>query len=496
MGIIIKQSIKGTFWIYVGVLIGFITTTYLYPNYLKPEVVGLFSLLVSYSILLGRIFLLGLPGVTSRMFPYFRDENKRHNGFLFIALIYIVLGSILFIVVYSLFKNQFIEANITKSPLLYNYFIYIIPVTISYMVYLFLDGYCKMLYNAVLGTFLQEFIQRLLILLITLSYAFKIITLHQLILSYSIVVSLKGFFLLLYLLSRGEINISPKYSFLSKKLIKEILNVSVFGLLSGVGSILIFNIDKIVIYKFLDLSKTGIYTIGYFFGAVVAKPSISLLKISGTLIAEAWKTNDAQKIKIIYYKSCLNQIIIGGFIFLGIWVNIENILFILGDEYLEAKWVIFFTGLAYLVDMSTGANALIIGLSKYYKINPIFQILLDIIAVGTMFILIPIWGITGAAIAITLSITLNNFLRFLFLKIKYDFQPFNYAYLIIIAFYFFLFLIIKIIPQQNVILDIIIRSMIVSILTLLFFWRFQFSPDIKNILIAIKELPKKMLVKK
>ncbi|MDD4757217.1 MAG: hypothetical protein PHG29_14160, partial [Prolixibacteraceae bacterium] len=76
MGIIIKQSIKGSIWSYLGVGVGFITTAYLFPNYLDTETIGLFSLLVSWSILLSQFFSRGINGVTARLFPYFRDKRS------------------------------------------------------------------------------------------------------------------------------------------------------------------------------------------------------------------------------------------------------------------------------------------------------------------------------------------------------------------------------------------------------------------------------------
>ena len=60
MGIIIKQSIKGSIWSYVGVIIGFVTTTYLYTEYLTTELVGLFGLLAAYAALTGQLFFAGL----------------------------------------------------------------------------------------------------------------------------------------------------------------------------------------------------------------------------------------------------------------------------------------------------------------------------------------------------------------------------------------------------------------------------------------------------
>ena len=60
MGIIIKQSIKGSIWSYLGVGIGFITTAYLFPNYLSSDTIGLFGLLVSWSVLLSQFSSLGI----------------------------------------------------------------------------------------------------------------------------------------------------------------------------------------------------------------------------------------------------------------------------------------------------------------------------------------------------------------------------------------------------------------------------------------------------
>ena len=96
MGIIIKQSIKGSIWSYLGVAIGFVTTAYLYSEYLTTEIVGLLGLLLSYSILFAQFSSLGINGVTARLFPYFRDKGKGHNGYLFIAFLVAAFGFSLF----------------------------------------------------------------------------------------------------------------------------------------------------------------------------------------------------------------------------------------------------------------------------------------------------------------------------------------------------------------------------------------------------------------
>jgi O-antigen/teichoic acid export membrane protein len=245
------------------------------------------------------------------------------------------------------------------------------------------------------------------------------------------------------------------------------------------GSIFVFNIDKIFINQMLDLSNTGVYTIAFYFGTLVVIPSRPLLKISGTLIAEAWKQDDIAQIRSIYYKSCLNQFIIGGFLFLGIWANIDNILAILGADYLQSKWVIFFIGLGYLIDMSTGANGLIISYSKYYKIALFFITTMIIASVALLYFLIPVWGINGAAIAIATALLINNLMRYFFLLYKYKFQPFNIKFILIAACYIGIYLGLQLIPQLNTFPDLLVRGGLITVATVVVCLVFPISEDIQ-----------------
>lgn len=485
MGIIIKQSIKGSIWSYIGVGIGFITTAYLFPEYLTTDVIGLFGLLIAWSNLFAQFSALGFHGVTSRLFPYFRDKEKRHNGFLFIALMVTITGFTVFLIAFFFLKPLLIESNIEKSKLFVDYIDLLIPLTLFTLIFTILDVFTKLLYNAVLGTFLTELLQRLLILTVVVAFVFNWITLHQLILAYAGAVSAKGIFIFFYLLRIGELNFKPNLNFIDKKLKKEMINVAIFSILAGIGSNIVFRIDKIIVNQMLGLSATGVYTIAFFFGTLVVIPSRTLLKISGTLIADAWKRNDVEYIKEIYKKSCLNQFIIAAFLFGGIWVNIDNILIILGPEYAEGKWVIFFIGLGYLIDMATGANGQIITFSKYYRMGLWFLLVLIMLVLSSMYLLIPVWGIRGAAIAIAGSFFANNLMRFLFLKVKYNMQPFSYLFLLVILTFLLAFFIGILIPKLPLFWDILIRGTAFGLIYILLIFVFRLSRDLNDTLLTI-----------
>lgn len=479
MGIIVKQSIKGSFWSYLGVIIAFVTTSYLYPNYLSTDIVGLFALLISYSTLFGQFSLLGLPGITSRLFPHFRDEQSGHHGFLRVSFAVLTVGFLLFLAVFLTLAPWLADNNQEKSALFSDNLYLLIPITFFTMLFIQLDTYNKVLYDAIPGIFLQEFFQRFLLFAITLLYVIGWLSIQQLIWAYAAAVSLKGIIIAVILFRRGELKLTSPNGFIKQSMRKEMIDVGLFSVITGLGSMIIFSVDKIIINQILDLGKTGVYTIAFYFGTLVIIPSRPLLKISGTLIADAWAKNDLGSIREIYYKSCINQFIIGGFLFLGIWANIDNIITILGDDYSQSRWVIFFIGLGYLFDMMTGANAQIIAYSKHYRIALLFVVLLLIIVVGLLFLLTPIGGITGAAIAVSAGLFLNNFLRFLFLYRKFKLQPFSWRFLLVTGFYILLYYGQSWIPQLTLIPDILVRGATITLVTIGASLLFPFSPEIR-----------------
>ena len=481
MGIIIKQSIKGSLWSYLGVIIGFVTTAYLYPNYLTPEIVGLFALLLAWSNLFAQFSALGFHGVTTRLFPQFRNIEKEHNGFVFIAFMVMFSGFILFLIAFWLMKPWLVESNLEKSTLFAEYINLLVPLTFFALLFTLLDSFNKMLYDAVLGALLNEFIQRILIMLMILLYIIGWITPHGLILAYAGAIGLKGAFIFFYLLFRKELKFRPQIKFIDPGLKREMFSVAIYSILAGIGGSIVFQIDKIIINQVMGLNATGVYSIAFYFGTLVVIPSRTLLRISGTLIADAFKRGDLETITDIYRKSCINQFIIAAFLFGGIWININNILKILGPDYADGKWVIFFIGLGYLIDMATGTNGHIISYSRYYRMALWLLLILVGIVVVLMLLLIPTWGIVGAAAAIALAFLIYNFMKFLFVKIKFGMQPFTFKFLLVLLAFAISWGTSVFVPQLKLLPDILLRSAVFTTIYLLLIYFLRISEDVESL---------------
>jgi O-antigen/teichoic acid export membrane protein len=71
MGVVIKQSIRGTIVNYVGIAIGFLTTFFVLTAYLTQEEIGLSRVLIDAAILFSSFAQLGTGASIIRFFPFF-----------------------------------------------------------------------------------------------------------------------------------------------------------------------------------------------------------------------------------------------------------------------------------------------------------------------------------------------------------------------------------------------------------------------------------------
>jgi O-antigen/teichoic acid export membrane protein len=321
--------------------------------------------------------------------------------------------------------------------------------------------------------------------MVALLFVIGLIDLHSLVLIYAIAVSAKGAIMFFYLLFKGEINLKPNLGFIDKKMSKEMVSVALYSILTSIGGHLIFNFDKIIVNQMLGLSAAGIYTISSFFGTLVLLPSRSLLRISGTLIADAWRNDDVIYIADIYKRSCINQFIIAAFLFGGIWVNIDNILTILGNEYISGKLVILFIGIGTMIDMATGINGIIISYSRYYRMTLWFLMVQIAVFIAAMILFIPRWGITGAGFAVFVSFFINNLMRYIFLYRKIKLQPFSYRYLGVFLSFFSAYFAVSLIPEINMLWDILLRGILFALIYLSIVVLFSISKDLNLLLKGI-----------
>lgn len=498
MGIIEKQSIKGSIYSYTGVLVGFVTAGFLLPHIFSKQENGVIDLLTSWSLVFATLATLGLNNVTIRLFPWFRNRVNHHNGFFGILFWVNMAGFLLALLLYLVLRPWIIADSLERSYLFIKYMDYIIPITAFTTIYLVIDIYYSVLMNAVRGIFLKEFVQRVLILLVIVGFIAGFFKFTGFILFYTVALSLPGIVIAVLLIRDGEFQVRPQPEFLSRELVKSLVSVAFFGVTIGFSNILILYMDRIMINSMLGLEELGIYGRAAFYGTLVSIPIRSVSKISAVIVGQHWKDEKQEAINKLYREISLHQLIFGLLIFIGIWGNIRNIFHILPDDYSSGQFVIFYMGISNLIIMASGISGSIMATSSHYRLLAFFVFLFGVLVVVTNLVFIPVMGIAGAALASAISAFFYGLMRYLFLWRKYGMQPYTWKHAGALAVAALAYLPAILIPDLNnenyktlsLILDIFIRSLAITLVftgaTLLL----NISPDLnlrwKKLLVWLK----------
>lgn len=433
MGVIAKQSIQGSVYLYIGAFLGFVNTGLLMPKFLSTEQVGLVNLLVAVSLIMSTLSSLGMNNVISRLFPYFRDDEKNHNGILGFLYLIVLAGVLISLILFLFFKDNLAAANAEKSELFADNLFYIPILFILPTFYSITDNFNKSLFDAVTGIFLRELLVRLLTLILIVAFIANLIDFEKFLFYYVIVYVSPLFIIIPILLYRKSFSLLHINFKLIAAYKKEIFLIALFGLIAGFSGTAVMNIDKYMINSYLGLSDTGVYSISFYFGAIILLPSRALKKISSIVIAEAWKDNDLETIKVVYIKSTINQLIVGIFIFMCVWINIDTIFEVL-PNYEDGRYVILLIGGAYVIEMMSGVSDMIIVTSKHYKMFSWIMVLKIFFVIVLNILFIPIWGLTGGAFASFIAILLTVLLRYIFIVHYYNFQPYSIKHLLVFVF--------------------------------------------------------------
>lgn len=228
---------------------------------------------------------------------------------------------------------------------------------------------------------------------------------------------------------KGELHFHRNKHFVTPELRREMRLVAMYSVITGLSSLLISSIDKIIVNDKLGLSAAGVFAVATYFGSIIQIPARSVIRIASSVIADSWKSNNLSNIRNVYHKTCLNQYIIGLYLLLGIFLCMDQIMNLLPAEYSEARYVILLVGLGYFIDLATGVNGAIISTSKYFRYDTLFMFLLVVVTIITNLLLIPAMGITGAALASCITFFTFNLLRYLFIWKKFDMQPYTIDFL-------------------------------------------------------------------
>jgi O-antigen/teichoic acid export membrane protein len=485
VGIIIRQSIKSSLVSYLGVAIGIFNALWLSIHFLQPDQIALTRVLGEGALLFAIFAQLGTTQISDRFFPHFKNDEQKHHGFLVFLLLYPLIGFLIFCLLTFLFKNALLGYYLKKAPLLNNYLYYVVPLTFFMMYQNILESYSRIHLRIVVPTIIRELFLKITNGVLISLYAFHYLSFDAFVgltvASYGVAVVLLTF----YIGWLGKLYIRFDLSQWNFPLFRQVVYFGLFIILGGVGVLLTTKIDVLMLPALSGLSNTGVYVIATFMASVIEIPKRSISQISAPLISQALKQDNLTLVSELYRKTSINQLLAGLFLSLGIWCNIDLVFDLMpnGELYRQGKYVVGLLGLSKLIDMGTGANAEIITYSRYYRFSMITMLVLALLTVLTNYLFIPLYGITGAALATALSIFVFTLIKCWFVWYRFRMQPFTTRTLYAILMAGAIYAAVLIIPSFNqsiiqILLSMAARSAVITVLFAALTLRLRISKDV------------------
>jgi O-antigen/teichoic acid export membrane protein len=434
LGIIRRQGLQNTLISYLGVAVGFANNVFLFTHFLSKSELGLTRLLVQVGVLVALPAAVGLPNVTARFFPRFRDKANRHGGFLWLLLVVPTTLYALVLAVLFLCKTTILGFYDGHSVLLPRYYDWLAVIGFGFLIYNLLDAYQRSLYKTVVSSLIQDVLLRLGTAASVGVYALDWVNFDQFVALYVGVNALATLGMVVYTAWLGQLFVWPDWrAFRPAGRLWEMIRYGLFSVLGNLSNTVIATVDSLMILRFESDAQVGIYTTAFFVTSVLLVPARSLYKIATPQVSDCWNSHDLPKLADLYRRISLLNLTAGGFLFAGLWANVDVLFRLLPPGYDAGRYVILLMGLGRLFDMATGINGVILNTSARYRWDLGFNIALGVLTVLSCLYFVPRYGITGAAFASALTLVAVNAGRLAGVWYWFGMQPFTRRTLLVLG---------------------------------------------------------------
>ena len=475
MGIVAKQSIKNLITTYLGFAIGALNTLYLYVNFMSETYYGLVGFIVSTAMIVMPFMAFGVPNSIIKFFSSYDKELQ--SRFLSWILWLPMLVAIPVAVICYFFYAEIAGFLSSKNEIVsgYVWHIYMIAVSAAYFEVFY--AWSKVHLKSVFGNFMKEVFHRLAILLLLILLALNCIQvsffINCLVAIYILrMVIMKGY---AYYLKMPEIKLLLK----SPHNAIEVLKYTFLIIIAGSVATMLLDLDKVMLGLYKEIDNVAYYGVAIYIATVISVPLRAMHQITYPMVAAMLNENRREEMRVLYKKSSISLLVVSGLLFLLISCNIQNLYEILNPNYAVGLYVVLLISTAKLFDNMLGVNNAIVFNSDYYRIVLFVGILLVLVAVVLNMLLIPRYGIYGAATATLIASVSYAIVKLMIVKNKFNMQPFtvhtavtvSVIFVFFLGFYFWDFGI-------HPLLSIVVKSIILSVLYVLVVYKLNVSEDI------------------
>lgn len=478
MGIVLNQSLKNTIITYIGFGIGAINTIFLYPYFLGATYYALTNYILSASSIVMPLLAFGMQNTLVKFYSQCKTEEDE-DRFLSFSVVFPLVLSIPLLLLGWLFFDEIALYLSRENPIVKEY-LWLIPFTGLCMAYFeIFYAWARVHMHSVFGNFIKEVGLRVFSLFTLIAIYYHWITIVQFVYVTAGIYLLALIVTMLYAfyLKTPRFQIGLPHNF------KDIVVYTFFIILSGSVATLLLDIDKIMLNQYIKIENIAYYSIATYIALVISVPSRAMHQIVYPITAKLMHEDKQEELNDLYKKTSINLQIVGGFVMLCIFVNINQLYEMVPKEYSGGILVVFMIGLSKYFDLILGNNNAIIFNTKYYRAVLFLGVVLVLLTVALNMIFIPLYGIIGSAFATLLSITLYSLAKLMFVVKRLHLYPFTkqtiysmvLTFALFVVFYFWQF-------PFNPIIAIGLKSVLVTVAYVYLNYKFELSLQINQVI--------------
>ncbi|WP_343591873.1 lipopolysaccharide biosynthesis protein [Flavobacterium sp.] len=481
MGVVLNQSFKNTIITYIGFGIGAINTLYLYPIFLGATFYGLTNYITSSANVIMPLFAIGMQNTLVKFYSQYKTDEEK-SQFLSFTVLFPIILIIPLLLIGLCFYDEILFFLSKKNAIVKSY-VWLIPfigLTMAYFEIFY--AWARVHMHSVFGNFVKEIGLRLFSLFLLIAVYYDVLSVE------GFVYATAGLYFLAFLVTMFyAFSVQKPHFQISKpKNAKDILVYSFYIILSGSVANLLLDGDKMILNQYMIIDNIAFYSVATYIALVISVPSRAMHQIVYPITAKLMHENKHDELNELYKKTSINLQMVGGFVMLCIFVNINQLYELVPKEYSGGISVVFMIGLSKYFDLILGNNNAIIFNTKYYRMVLYLGLMLVVLTIVLNMIFIPIFGIFGSAFATLLSITLYSLAKLLFVVKKLHLYPFTkqtihsivLTFALFLVFYFWEF------PFFQLI-SIALKSILVTIFYVYLNYKFKISTDINNVIDSV-----------
>lgn len=436
MGIIIRQSIKTSIILYSGVAIGMFSRLFLFTEYLTAEQIGLFDNLIYTATILVGVFNFGLTATIPRYYSHFAQQGKV-GDFLGFILRGSLIGMLLTVFMIVFGKELIFQLFARSKDSLSAYYYVLIPLTIFSGIRVYFTNYSLAKHRTTIQAILNDFLFKLTTVFVLMMMAVELWTFDEYIYIYVLVSFISVLGLGVYAYRSLNFSFVWNYAQLSSEDKKKIYTFSSFIFLGSLSAYCFQYVDTIMLGSMKGFSDSGIYSIAFLLGLSIEMPRRVINSMAYPILVSNFDNNNIKGVEEIYKKSSINQGIIGSILLILVWASIDEIFYLIpnSEMYSAGKYVVLLIALSRLIDMLMGVNSEILRASPKYKLDLVLISVLITISIGANYLLIPKFGLNGAALATLFTIIVYNLVRFVSVWMFFRISPFSRKTIVLVVFF-------------------------------------------------------------